>query len=173
MVITFPLLEMEKEPPKRLRRLSDFPRAQGSWGLGREHGSLGPKPVLLGTNLTRLSELLFQVHESSQADSGVCRGRRGSGLQRILWGIWTGEGTPQGREQGRGWLKDAEQAPKMGISLEWESFSRLLERPTQCSPDAVTWLLEPWIPRAVNPWPQPTSFAALRSKRQLPWWSSG
>ena len=70
MVITFPLLEMEKEPPKRLRRLSDFPRAQGSWGLGREHGSLGPKPVLLGTNLTRLSELLFQVHESSQADSG-------------------------------------------------------------------------------------------------------
>ena len=84
MVITFPLLEMEKEPPKRLRRLSDFPRAQGSWGLGREHGSLGPKPVLLGTNLTRLSELLFQVHESSQADSGVCSGRRGSGLQRIL-----------------------------------------------------------------------------------------
>ena len=114
MVITSPLLEMEKEPLKRLRRLSNCPRAQGSWKLEREASPLGPKPVPLVTNMTHLSELLCQVCESFQADSGVCRRNRRKWTEvHPLRHLNRGR-IPQGREQGRGWLKDAEQTTKTG-----------------------------------------------------------
>lgn len=85
MVITSALLEMEKEPFKSLRRLSNFPRAQGGWELERERS-----PLPLVANLTRLSELPLPVGGSFQADSGVCRGNRRK---------WT-EVHPQASEQG-------------------------------------------------------------------------
>lgn len=90
MVITSALLEMEKEPFKSLRRLSNFPSAQGGWELERERSPLGPKPVPLAANLTRLSELPLPVGGSFQADSGACRGNRRK---------WT-EVHPQASEQG-------------------------------------------------------------------------
>lgn len=126
MVITSPLLEMEKEHFKRLRRLSNFPRAQGGWELERERSPLGPKPVPLVANLTRLSELPLPVGGSFQADSGVCRRNRGKWTEVHPLRHLNREQFPQGREQGRGWLEDAEQAMKMGTSVEWESSSWLL-----------------------------------------------
>ena len=173
MVITSPLLEMEKEPSKILRRLSNFPRAQGSWELEREHTPLGPKPVPLVTNLTRLSELVCQVCESFQADSGVCRRNRRKWTKVHPLRPLNRDEFPRAENREEAGWRMLSRLRKWELSCNGNRPPGLLERPTQCSPEAVTWLPGPWIPHAPNPWPQPTGFAALPSERQLPWWSRG